>query len=176
MAAGDKITNLRINAQWQIAATLNMGNASNTLLAAMKAQPDGAYAQANMNDWLNWLKLTLGNDASLAKWLPNEVYQGVIGKIKNYNYNATAVGDEFLPPKNPSGGSGQCTCDDDDIITPARDVLCFKWDFVDFIEQDAGSEAGGTWTFSSLTSGNYVLVFSGYDTIENFPTGYLTVT
>jgi hypothetical protein len=176
MASGEKITNKRINAQWQVAATLNMGNASNALLAAMKAQPDGAYAEADMNEWLNWLKLTLGNDGSLAKWFPNAVYQGVLGKIQDYNYNATKVSDLFLPPENAAGGSGECSCDSDAYGDPARDVLCFKWDFVDFTEQAAGSEAGGTWTFSGLASGNYVLAFADYATAESFPTTYLTVT
>ena len=173
MAQGDKITNLRLRAQWQIAATLNMGNANNSLLAAMKTQPDGAYAFANMNDWQTWLKLECGKDGSLAKWFPNEAYAGVIGKIEGYNYNATKVSDLYLPPENATGGSGQCTCDSD--AYGERDVLCFKWDFVDFTEQAAGAESSG-WTFSGLSSGNYILAFDDYATAESFPTTYLTVT
>lgn len=174
MAQGDIITNNRIKAQWQIAATLNMGNANNVLLSAMKTQPDGAYSQANMNDWMIWLRLELGKDGSLAKWFPTEVYAGVIAKIEGYNYHATKVGNLFLPPETPLGGVEECTCDSDAYAS--RTVKCWKWDYVDFTEQAAGSEAGGTWTFSSLTAGNYVLAFDDALTAESFPTTYLTVT
>ena len=169
------LDNARLNAQWQVAATLNMGNASNNLLTIMKTQPDGAYSQASMTDMVIWLKWEIGRDGSLAKWFPTEVYEGIISTIEDFNYNRTAVGDMFLPPENASGGSGQCTCDSDDYGDPARDVLCWKWNFVDFDQMPSGSEAGGTWTFSGLSAGNYVLTFDDYATAESFPTTYLTV-
>lgn len=170
-----KLTNARLNAVWQIAATLNMGNANNSLLAAMKTQPDGAYSQANINDFQEWLKIEMGKDGSLAKWFPGEVYASVIGKIENFVYNKTAVGESYLPPENASGGSGEITCDEDSTGA-ARDVKCWKWDYVDFDEMPAGSLAGGTWTFSGLSAGNYVLVFDDYATNESFPTAYISVS
>ena len=176
MAQGEILTNKRLNAVWQIAATLNMANATNDFLAVLKTQPDGAYAEANMTETKFWLKWHLGKDASLTKWFPSEVYESVIGKIIDFGYNRTDVGASFKPPENAAGGSGQCTCDDDNYVTPARNVVCFQWNFVDFTEQAAGSEAGGTWTFSGLSAGNYVLVFDDYATNESFPTAYLTVT
>lgn len=176
MAQGDKLTNLRLNAMWQIAATLNMGNENNSFLTALKTQPDGSYAEANMSEFGYWLKLELGQDASMAKRFAREVYDTVIAKIVNFAYNRAAIGDTFKPPENSAGGAGQCTCDDDAYGDPARSVKCFKWDFTDFTEQAAGSEAGGTWTFSGLSAGTYVLVFDDYATGESFPTQYLTVT
>ena len=44
------LINTRLNAMWQVAATLNMANASNTFLSTLKTQPDGVYALANMQD------------------------------------------------------------------------------------------------------------------------------
>jgi hypothetical protein len=175
MAQGDKITNQRLNAIWQVCATLDM-NTANSFLTRIKTQPDGVYAEGNMNEMAIWLKWELGRDGSMAKWFPNVVYESIIGKINNFAYNKADIGVSFKPPENAAGGSGQCTCDDDAYVTPARNVVCFKWDFVDFIEQAAGSEAGGTWTFSSLSAGNYILVFDDYLTNESFSTKFLTVT
>ncbi len=169
-----KLTNTRLNAVWQIAAALNMA-IDNSLLAAMKTQPDGAYAQANINDFQPWLKIEMGKDGSLAKWFPNEVYASVLAKIENFVYNKTAVGDLFLPPESATGGSGQITCDED-AYGSSRDVKCWKWDFVDFDEMSTGSLDTGTWTFSGLAAGTYVLSFDDYATTESFPTAFLTVT
>jgi hypothetical protein len=176
MASGDKLTNQRLSAMWQIAATLNFNNASNDLSAILTTQPDGIYSLANMSEMANWLKWHLGKDGSLAKWFPDEVYTSIIAIYENFGYNKTAIIDSKKPPENPAGGSGECTCDDDDYVTPARTAVCFKWDFTDFIEQAAGSETGGTWTFSGLSSGNYITVWDDYATNESMPTAYLTVT
>lgn len=173
MAQGDVLTNKRLNAAWQIAATLNMANINNDFLTLLRTQPDGAYAEANMDEAIYYLKWYLGKDASLAKWFPQAVYQAIIGKIVDFNYNRVAVGDTFKPPANAAEGSGQCTCDSDSILT--RNVLCFKWDFTDFQEEASGTESGG-WTFSGLSAGTYILVFDDYSTNESFPTAYLTVT
>lgn len=169
-----KLTNTRLNAVWQVAATLNMGNANNSLLSAMKTQPDGAYSQADIRDFEEWLKIEMGKDGSLAKWFPSVVYETVIGKIENFGYNKTAVGDTYKPPENPVGGAGQITCDDDSY--GSRTVKCWKWDFVDYDEMPAGALDAGTWTFSSLAAGYYVLSFDDYETNESFPTAYITVT
>ncbi len=50
MAQGDVLTNKRLNAAWQIAATLNMANINNDFLTLLRTQPDGAYAEADMNE------------------------------------------------------------------------------------------------------------------------------
>lgn len=174
MASGDKITNQRLNAMWQIAATLNFNNSSNGLSAILTTQPDGVYAQADILEIAIWLKWYLGKDGSLAKWFPREVYTSIVAIFENFGYNKTAIIDTKKPPQNPSGGSGECTCDSD--AYGSRTPLCFKWDYVDFIEQDAGVESEGTWTFDSLSAGNYVLVWDDYATNESMPTTYLTVT
>jgi len=176
MAQNDVLTNKRLNAVWQIAAALDMENVNNDFLTVLRTQPDGAYAEADLNEARIWLKWDLGKDASLAKWFPAEVYDAVIGKIYDFPYNRTAVSDLHKPPENATGGSGQCTCDSDAYGDPARTPLCFKWDYTDFTEQAAGSEAGGTWTFSGLSAGTYVIVWDDYGTTEGFPSTFLTVT
>lgn len=176
MAQGDTLTNMRLHAQWQIAATLNMNNQSNDLLSIVSTQPDGVYSQADLNEIATWLKWHLGKDGSLALWFPDQVYINIVGKIVNFPYNRAALGESFKPPNTAVGGSGQCSCDEDSYVTPTRDVLCFQWVGGEFIEQTAGSLATGTWTFSGLSAGSYVLVFDDYATNESFPTTYLTVT
>ena len=168
------LTNARLNAMWQVAATLNFSG-TNSLTTILTTQPDGVYALANMNDMIPWLKWELGKDGSLAKWFPNEVYQAILAGFENFAYNKTAIIASKAPPTNASGGSGQCTCDEDPTGA-ARDVICWKWNYVDFDSQAAGSLDGGTWTFSGLDAGNYVLTYDDYSTNESFPTTYLTVT
>lgn len=169
------LENARLNAVWQIAATLNMGNSNNTLLSTIKTQPDGAYAEGKLAEMKSWLKWEIGKDGSLAKWFPDEVYSSIISKIENFNYNKTAVIESALPPQNVATSTGEITCDEDPT-GGARDVLCFSWNFIDFDSQSAGTLSGGTWTFSGLSAGNYVLVYDDYATNESFPTAYITVS
>ena len=177
MASGDKITNQRISSMFHIAAELDMHDTTNTLLRTIQQQPDGIYAEANLIEVATFIKWHLGRDNVLATWWPMEVYNTIIGKIVNFPYNKAVVGDLFLPPENAAGGVGECSCDVDAYGDPARTPLSFKWNDATFIwtEQAAGSEAGGTWTFSE-TAGQYVIVWDDYLTNETFPTKFLTVT
>lgn len=177
MAAGDKITNQRIAAMFHIAAELNMGDTTNTFLRTIRKQPDGIYAEANLQEMAFWLKWHLGRDNVIAKWFPLEVYNTLIGKIVDFGYNKAEVGETFLPPENAAGGVGTLTCDSDAYGDPARSPLPFKWNETTFVwtEQAAGTEDTGTWTFNEA-AGVYVLVWDDYLTNESFPTQFLTVT
>ena len=177
MAAGDKITNQRISSMFHIAAKLDMHDTTNTFLRTIQQQPDGIYAEANLTEMSIFLKWHIGRDNVLSKWFPMEVYDTLVAKIENFAYNRAVVGDLFLPPENATGGEGELTCDVDAYGDPARSPLSYKFNESTFVwtEQAAGSEAGGTWTFSEA-AGEYVIVWDDYLTNETFPTKFLTVT
>ena len=174
-AAEGETTGKRLTAVWQIAATLNMNNTSNSFLSLLRTQPDGAYAEANLSEAAYWLKLQLGQDSSLAKWFPAEVYTVILSKIVNYNYGDPLVADEYKPPQNASGGVGQVTCDEDPT-GEGRDVFVWNWNYVLFTQGAACSLADEIWTCSGLSAGIYVLTYNDWETAESFPTTYLTVT
>jgi hypothetical protein len=175
MASGDKITNQRISSMWHICAELDMEDTTNTFLRTIQKQPDGIYSEANLNEMALFLKWHLGRDNVMSLWFPREVYDTIVGKIVDFPYNRAVVGDLFLPPENAAGGVGECTCDSD--AYGSRTAVCFKWNATTLVwtEQDAGSEAAGTWTFTEA-AGTYAIGWDDYLTNESFPTKFLTVT
>lgn len=172
-AAEGETVPISTNVLWQVSATLNMNNASNSLLAAMDGMSPGYASHGNMAEFIPWLKIELAQSGSMDKEFPNSIYREVISKIVGYEYGSPAVDALYLPPVCTLDGS-DITCDEDPT-GQSRDVVIFSWDFVDFTEGAAGSLVGGTWTFSGLSSGNYVCAYADWDTVGSLNTRYLTV-
>jgi hypothetical protein len=167
--AGDVIPD-KENALWQIAAS----GGFSTITTTMNGMPTGFHASSSKNIFVNWMQITFAQSGSLAKSFPDEVYYLVLDKIVGYNYDNARVPDWAAPPGNTSVVSDTITCDEDPT-GEARTVKLYAWNFVDFTESAiTGSLAGGTWTFSSVPAGNYVLAYD--DGLVSVPTAYLTVS
>ncbi len=167
-AAGDVVSD-KYNAIWQIAAS-----GLTALMTKMDGLPDAYQATQSPLEWVTHMRLEYAQSASLGKIFPNDVYVFIVGRFVGYNYGSTAIDINFVAPVCV-GGTGQITCDEDNVQTPTgRDVLCYSWNFVDFTELAAGTLATGTWTFSGLSAGNYVCTFDS--TFDALPTTYITVT
>lgn len=163
---GDKVAD-KYNAAWQIAAS-----GLTTLLSKMDGLPDAYMATQSMDEWATWMRLEYGQSTSLNKIFPVAVYSFLISRLVGYNYGDTEIHDDYKPPTNPAVDGSDITCDEDPTGA-ARTVLLYKWDYVKFEESSiSGSLSAGTWTFSSVSSGSYVLAYSGFDAL---PTIYLTI-
>ncbi len=167
--AGDVVAD-KENATWQIAAAGGMS----TITTTMNGMPTGFHASSSPNIFVNWMQITFAQSASLAKSFPDEVYYLILDKIIGYNYDNARVPDWAAPPGNTAVVTTTITCDEDPTGAN-RDVLLYAWDFADFTESAVvGSLAGGTWTFSGVSAGNYVLAYD--DGFVSLPTAYLTVS
>ncbi len=164
-AVGDTVPS-KYNAIWQIAAS-----GLTSLMSKMDGIPDAYQATHGMTEWEAWVRLEYAQPGSLGKVFPSEVYSFIIGRFVGYDYGDTEIYEDFVAPVC-SGGSGQITCDEDTLTS--RDVMCYSWNFVDYTELTAGTLNAGTWTFDSLSAGNYVCTFSS--NFDALPTSYLTVT
>ena len=173
-----RLTNARLNAVWQIAAYLNF-DVGNQLVFCLKNQPAGTYAEGNIREIEYWLKWELGKAAELGLWFPQEVYTEVIGKFFDFNYgkDELEIVEIMQPPENAAGGVGTCTCDEDRFSDPdPRDCVLWLWDGKRFNSQPGGVLSAGTWTWTGLDPGEYVISFDDWGTTQGFCTGMLTVT
>ena len=172
-AAPGDVVPIATNILWQCSATLNMNNASNSLLSAMNGMSPGYASKSSMNEFAIWLKIQLAQSGSMDNEFPDVIYQTLIGKVVGYGYGTPSVGANFLPPVCVLDGSN-ITCDEDPT-GQSRDVLLFSWNYVDFTEASAGSLNTGTWTFTSLSSEtNYVAAYDDWPTIGSLNTRYVT--
>ena len=158
------------NGMWQIAAS----GGFTTIMTTMNGMPTGFHASSSPNIFVNWMQITFAQSGSLAKSFPDEVYYLVLDKIIGYNYDNARIPAWAAPPGNTAIVTTTITCDEDPTGED-RTVKLYAWDFSDFTESSiTGSLAGGTWTFTGLSAGNYVLAYD--DGFVSLPTAYLTVS
>jgi len=166
-SAVDDVVPTQFNAVWQITASGALTNLSTTLTT----QPTSVLAYANASESGIWLKWELGKSGSINKWFPATVYEFILSRYIDIAYGSASIHPDYTMPDCALSGS-DIECDEDTQTVP-RDVICYSWNFADFIELAAGSLAAGTWTFTGLASAtNHVCTFDA--NFDVFPTLYIT--
>ena len=143
------------------------------LLDKMAAIPDSYTAEADQQEWANWMKF----DISLAfggKIFNREVYSAILYAVEGYNYGDPRISaNRAAPVCEVSGTSIVC---EEDPTAEARSILLWRFVNGDFVEQElTGVLADGTWTFSPIPSGIGNLVLNYDDGLASFPTLFLAI-
>ena len=143
------------------------------LLEKMAAIPEAYTAEADQQEWANWLKF----DISLAfggKIFNRSVYAAILYAVEGYNFGDPRIADERKAP-NCTAGVGQITCDEDPTGAE-RPIRLWRYVSGEFMQQTLeGVLSEGTWTFSGIPGGTGNLTLAYEDAFQSFPTVFLTV-
>lgn len=175
-APGDLVPD-RETSIWQIAAATG---GTSSILSAMNDMPAGYHAGAAIDTFVWWAQIRFGQPTSIATAFPDDVYYTYFEKIEGLNFQNARVKENAEPPANVVKTAGQLTCDEDPTGA-ARTVLLYLWNNAvpSFTESAiTGVLATGTWTFSAIPSGTYVLAFQDglTNTYYSLPTLFQSVT
>lgn len=165
---------------WQIATYTNGTYPDGIiadLLENMGSLPTAYLANADIQEWVGWLRITL-IQAFPGKIFPKDVYNAIVYTIDEYQYGTPKIADAHAAP-TCTAGSLEITCTEDPTGADREPVL---WRLVsgEYIEQDPTASgytvslADGTWTIAPLPAvGNLLVAWN--DNFQSFPTMKLTV-
>jgi hypothetical protein len=163
-APGDVLTDQN-NAVWLIASNkIGAVGITDILIDRMETMPNAYQALGTMNKFITWLEVEIVYNFN--KVFPAVVYQIYLGKFIGYEYDLPRLAPEFAPPTNIVVDGTTVTCDDDPTGV-ARDVKLWKLLTGKFTEQAVGTLSAGTWTWTGLTAGTYVVAYD--DNFESLP-------
>ena len=174
-APGDTILD-RDKAIWLIATQVNAAYPTGiiqNLLDKMDATPDAYTAEADQQEWANWLKFDISG-AFGGKIFNREVYAAILYAVEGYHYGNPRIAADRAAPECTLGVN-TITCAEDPTGA-ARDILIWRYNAGEFTEQPlAGVLANGTWTFSPIPSGTGGLTLAYDDGFASFPTLFFTM-
>lgn len=160
----------QLSAIWRFAA----GDYTTTVTTKMTAPANRIPGSTSIEKdaFAAWMQIDIAWNAKYNKVFPLSVFYRFLEYFEGYTYNSMRLVDTAIPPGSPTVTGSTITCFDDEINGTIRPYL-FEWDDVSFTQVAINAtKAAGVWTFASVPSGVYVIV---YGEMESLPTVFLTV-
>lgn len=160
--------------EWQVVA----GGSLTIMLSKMNGLAHSYRAYGSKEIFKKWLLIEVAQSGSLNKIIPEHSLSNLLGIIQNFNYPTAEIDPIYLPPQNASVSGTSITCDGpntDQVNAGATAIQLYSWNYVDFTDMELTptDNGDGTFTFSNLSAGNYVVAV---DIEGALPSGYLTIS
>lgn len=168
------------HAIWRIATYTNgtyPDGVVEDLLDNMAGLPTAYLANADIQEWVGWLRITL-IQAFPGYIFPKDVYNAIVYAIDDYQYGTPyVVASHAAPTCTVNVDDIEC---DEDSTGADREPLLWRYVGGEFVEQDPVASgytitlAAGTWTIGPLPSvGNLIVAWD--DEFTSFPSMFLTI-